>query len=59
MINNWRSYCLLLCVGLILLALALLPLSHSLIPIKSSFAINLLYVASGVFALALARFCRA
>lgn len=52
MIKNWRSYCLLLCIGLVLAALSVLPLSHSLIPIKSSFAINLLYVASGVFVLA-------
>ena len=50
--QEWREYCLLFCVGLILTALALLPLSGSVIYIKSSFPINLLYVASGVFMLA-------
>lgn len=49
--QKWREYCLLLCVGLILIALALLPLSGSVIYIKPSTPINLLYVASGVFAL--------
>lgn len=49
--QKWREYCLLLCVGLILIALALLPLSGSVIYIKPSAPINLLYVASGVFAL--------